>query len=291
MLHAQLCQGFKSSVLDAPFFPLLYGFPRSQALRPSGADAAEDEENVIDPSAPPNDNDGAPGPNGSSGGGVGSVPPRSPLDVLANGFASTSAERSALKSAGMRYPPKLPPYVGVGSGSQDGPSLAPNDSTGGREVDAKGLGDEEAKGEVGPRVPSDVMFASSGSGMLFRDSDRDSADDKSPRAPMLGPASGGSSSRGTCGRFSEGRALGVAAAGELARGGGGADSERMGGECTGRDGREDGCGAETFVLGMWSDSFRTSLMAAKSKPACVGISEAPRSPSWPPAGDLGVDWG
>ena len=132
----QLCHGFKS-IVDMPFFPPAYGVPRSHASRNGGCAVIGEDENVIEPSAPPKDSAGPPpGANGLSGG-AGSPSERSPLDAaLANGFAaSTSAERSPLKPDGIRYPPKPPPYVGVGSGSQDGPSFAPSASAVGREAE------------------------------------------------------------------------------------------------------------------------------------------------------------
>ena len=130
----QLCHGFKS-IVDMPFFPPAYGVPRSHASRNGGCAVIGEDENVIEPSAPPKDSAGPlPGANELSGG-ADNVFARIPLlaeELVANGFAaSTSAERSDPKPP----PPslKLLPNVGVGSGSQLGPSLALSGSALGRE--------------------------------------------------------------------------------------------------------------------------------------------------------------
>ena len=104
----------------------------------------------------------------------------------------------------------------------------------GRDADdeANGFGEVKEKEGAGLRVPSDVISASSGSGMLFRDIDRDRVEDRSARVLVLGPASGGSSGRADgSGRSSEGRGFDVMGNGTSCRGGGGADSERCGGTC------------------------------------------------------------
>lgn len=215
--RAQLCHGLRSSVLD-DFFPLPYGAPMSHGVRPGCCrEDVGDDAKLIEPSMPPKDSEGAPADaaNGLSGG-AGSPSERSPLDPLANGFDSTSAERSAAKLDGAWYGANPLNVVGVGSGSWDGhidPSLPPNDSTGGR-------GEEDAE------RPYDVISASKSSDMLLSERDRDREADRSARELELGPATGSSScSDGTGGRFREGRARGVAGGGESGTGGG-ADSVR-----------------------------------------------------------------
>ena len=96
----QLCHGFRSSVLDEAFLPLPYGFPISHGLRPACPVDADPPGNVIDPSAPPNDSDGAAAEANGFSDGLGSLSERSPPDPLANGFDSTSLERNALEFEG-----------------------------------------------------------------------------------------------------------------------------------------------------------------------------------------------
>ena len=246
-------------MLDEAFFPLPYGFPISHGLRPTAVPAPAPGDagaNDIDPSAPPNDNAGAP----------------------ANGFESTSVERIAPRLEGVLNPPPNPPYaVGVGSGSGTGhiePSLLPNDSTGGR-------------GAVAPN--DDVISASAAADMLLSESDRDSVEERSARGLVivLGPATGcWWSSCGTGGRSSDGRTLGVVDGEGVSGSGGGADSVRSVGGGMDGGGKRVGWGTCTSS---WfsSDLPSTSLIAAKSKPACAGSSEAPRSPSGAAVGDFG----
>ena len=98
----QLCHGFRSRVLGVAFFPLPYGLPmpHGSPLACGGGDDAE--ENVIEPSMPPNDRpDAGEEANGLSGG-AGRPSGRSPPDpALANGLDSRSAERSALRLEGI----------------------------------------------------------------------------------------------------------------------------------------------------------------------------------------------
>ena len=226
-----------------------------------------DGENVIDPSMPPNDNPGDGAEVNGLLGGADRPPERNPPDpAFANGLDSMSVDDIALILDGIWYPRSAPYDVGMGSGSlggQNDPSLPAKVNVGCR---AGGVG-----------VSNDAMSTSSAADTLFKERDLGIIGERPVRG-LLGPATASSSSScGVGGRSCDTRGFGVSGERGGSSIGGGADPVRCVGGAMDGGGKREAWGAR-ISSGFVSDLANTCWIAAKSKPACTGIADDPRSP-------------